>query len=221
MFEFFFNEYNEKVYKEANRKLKVKEVVMIIILCASLTVLLLSMLLQWNEIITIIGLVTEVVIVLIMDIYTRVRNKKESKSLVEKYKKKRIDALADFMKKWNNNLYNISGVNWALDCCRNKLERNQTVEELKAMGQNFYMYVFPIITLCIGSLLEKVNTEQVMTLAVALAVFAFMIIFAIISIKPIVNWLVTPHRFALEILCDDLEYIKVILQEEKPGCKKI
>ena len=222
MFEFFLNDYYEKVYKEANRKLKYYECIMLIFLILSTLFTIYSLIFKYGQTMFYIALILEIATMLVIYIYTKIRNKRDSKNLVKKYKKKRINALIEFMKSWGNNseddskndLYNIFGVEWALACTKNKLEKNHSIQELQDMGQDFYMYIFPLVTLCVGALIEKSTSEQIISFASSIISFAIIVISAITAIKIFINWILTPKRFALEILRDDLEYIKVILQSK-------
>ena len=214
MFEFFFNEYYEKVYKVANRKLKWYEILMLIFLFVSTIVLLLSTMLNWSKIITAISLIVAMITALVIWIYTKTRNKKDQIVLLNKYKNERIKSLIDFMKKWDDNFYGLSGIDWALTCAKNKLKNNRFIEDIKAIGKTTYMCVFPIITLFLGAAIEKITFDQLVSFLVPL-IFAIVSVIALgVSLKSLLEMILTPHRFALEILCDDLEYIKVILQGE-------
>lgn len=237
MFNLFLEEYREKVYKANRRKLQKFEIAIFIIILISGISTGLFLFFRIYCIAAIPALIF-ISLTIFICIYCNNLDKRPSKKKIAEHKKYRTNELIHLLQSPNYNLYNIEGINWLLNCCKNiKSERDgyKFFDSIK----NFFIIIFPIITLGLGTIIDKtfqlslyyflsndslsnITNEDLVKiydsiiediLIIYVSVIFFLILFAVIftALKKLTSSIMFLDKDVVNYLENELEYVKTQL----------
>ncbi|PHV69246.1 hypothetical protein CS063_16800 [Sporanaerobium hydrogeniformans] len=201
MFYYFFQQYKNEIYLANRKKLKINEILMIVVLIVSTIVLSIFAMLQRFNIITIISLLILIIDFTYMVIYVK---KTENQRVAEKvlnYKNTKISPLIELLNSDTYNLYTVEGLDWLIEYC--STETNKTAFKISIQG-----IVLPFITLAYGVILNNLNLTEIVVISITFICILLTVIMLGKMVQPIVDDIVYPDKTKYSCLKSQLEYIK-------------
>ena len=215
MFELFFLEWNNKIFKEKvditeYRKLSVKKwlllIVMLIFPLMPLVIYAFTKLYIWFLLIFVFFFIEYIICIT----YIKYRKIKLNDCYVEKYKIERINGLVKILRSNQFNLYNTNGIDWLITCCN-----NQNSKKITDKIKNIFSKIYPFLTILFGYFLDKLDVETFAYIFTFIIVFISLLLFIYIIIVPVINFVIFNSKNPYESLIEDLEYIKTQLHKNK------
>lgn len=143
--------------------------------------------------------------------------KKQWAEHIENYKRKHINELIKLLKRSQYNLYSQEGIEWLLSCCNNKLSQVEESKIFKSLKAFLITAVYPVITLMLGVLLNKIPVEQIKHY-VAITILVLICFYGMfLAISPFLSFLFFSEKMPLQYLQEDLEYIKSQIDKDQAG----
>lgn len=208
MFFYFLKDYKEFVYKGPRRKLRWYECAMLILLIVTVLAVCISAFLEKSLVIQAACAALLVIQTMVLGLYTYKRDKKNRAALFTAYKERRIDGLVGLLKASKYNLYSVEGIEWLVECCKNKPLHNEGFKAVSSAKHFLISAVFPVITLCLGLVLKETETADLIEFIVLALILMAFLFFLYLILKPAVIYLIYPQREAVNFLQDELGYIK-------------
>jgi hypothetical protein len=208
IFDYFFEEYKNKIYKGNRRRITWFEWILVILPIVNYLVFFIFSMLKFKILIVAIPFVLMVLSFLALYIYVEKRDKKNLNELLQNYRDDKIKPIEELLKKENYNLYSISGIDWLINNCKEKYSNNIGLSILYTIKNFFITAIYPIITLAIGIVISNNDTNiaikySMLVIAMSIAILGFWMI-----IKPFFTEIIFIDKIKYEILCKNLEYIK-------------
>lgn len=174
MFDLLVNNYKNDYYNKRNRKLKAVEILMIVLLIASGGSLLLSSILELKTLET-LSLILILFVLLVVIIYTNIRDKKLLESDVE-IKKQR---LSSFRKLLNDTygLYSITGLKLIIKNCNNETKKIRKLFRSFSLKNYVTTIIYPIVLTGLGAVVAKISFEQTIKLSAMILYCIFLFTF--------------------------------------------
>jgi len=201
MFYYFFLQYKKEIYLANRKKLKIKEMAIIILLLVSTFVLSISAMLQKFNIISIISLIVLTVDITFMFIYIKKTESQRVSEKVQKYKDTKISPLIELLKSETYNLHNLAGINWLIECCAS--ETDKTAFKISIQG-----IILPFITLAYGVIINNINFNEIVVVSIIFIAILLMVILMGKMFQPIIDDIAYPDKSKYFRLKSELEYIK-------------
>lgn len=162
MFDFFFQDYKDNVYKTPLRvslkRLKTWEK---LLLAAMILLPIIGLLIHFIFLMTMLMLILLLVaLILIIFFHFHVQSfyRRERTSRLERHKE-RLSELKTLLKNKDYNLYNEQGIDWLITCTKAKKSGS---ERLLASAKNFFqIIIIPILTLAFGIYISEASKEHI------------------------------------------------------------
>lgn len=216
MFYYFFEEYKDKIYKGSRRKLKWYEILLLSAIVFDSLLCMLSFALRGRTIKFAILFGVLLLLVATAWIYTNRYFKKNRESLLKGHKEKHIEPLCQQLRE--HNLYTESGIEWLIDCCREKRQRNLDFPtKMISTVKTFFMgAIYPLITLAIGLALKDSTSDDITSFIAVLFVIYLVGVGTILCLQPIVLFMLFPDKNIVDYLEEDLKYIGTQIIDKQP-----
>lgn len=219
MFEFFFEEYKKNIYKRNRfrKNIPVSEWIWFAITIASL--LLVLVLWYVGQIIAfgICVLVTIVFYTILMLLIDRHRDRCHDDIMAE-YRRRMIYSLEKMLQEKKYNLYSVAGINWLIACCKEAIDKKK--HSLPHIGDSFLKWVFPWVTLLLGTwlgkrsdLLSGSNVFMLLVIIIGMWLVGMVCTAVICQVPKDISWILGLTGAALPFLLSDLEYIRAFVSE--------
>ena len=215
MFSEFWKEYNDMLtreWKKSWRKDVKKEYIRPLAFLVALLMVYILAIFQCSvafQIVLMLILMSYVISLLVYVGHIDRKYEKQRESRVKDYRVKHIVPLCCLLRKYD--VFNVSGIEWLIACCRKKNEKKQNRDIWNALKQIYQIAVYPLIAILIGALLKDIALETVVD-ALGKVIIAVVIMAAFVfCVYPIAVFLLLPERHRSEWLEEDLEYIKTQL----------
>lgn len=219
MFEFFFEEYRKNIYKKNRfrKNIPASEWILLIISIASSLVGFVFCCVEQIIALGICDLVAIVLYAILMLLTHRRRDRLRDHLMVE-YRSGMICPLEEMLQEKKYNLYSAAGIDWLIACCKEAIDKKK--HSLPHIGDSFLKWVFPWVTLLLGTWLGKKGdllsvSNIIMLLAIIIGIWLLgMVCTAVICQVPKdVSWILGLTGAALPFLLSDLEYIRAFVPE--------
>jgi|GEM_PF-1343006 len=214
MFEHFFNDYKDSI-NSFQRKLTWYEVLMIVSFIVFLFIFIISVSVVFNYIVIAISFSMFLTSILIIYIYGKVLYKKHRKYLAENHKNNKVGTLTDILDSKQYSLYSEKGIDWLIQCCQKKLNKNTGLDLISSAKSFSIIAIYPIIRLLIDIIIRDsdisvafINLFMIVTMLTLGFIFW-------LAVKPAFLDMIFPDKGKYESLCEDLEYIKTQIEQEK------
>ncbi len=162
MFDLLVSNYKKDFYNKRNRKLKTVEILMIVLLIASGGISLLSLILK-QKIVETVSLIFLLAVVLVIIIYTNIREKKLLESDVE-IKKQRLCSFKNLLDD-TYGLYSIPGLKLIIKNCNNETKRIRKIFRSFSLKNYVTTIIYPVVLTSLGAVVAKISFEETVKLS--------------------------------------------------------
>lgn len=223
MFEFFFEEYRKSIYKKNGRFRKNVPTSEKLLFAAFLGSLILGIafLRVRRKTVSVVLFAVGIISAIILACLNHRNRDRSRDDYLEDHRSQMIQPLEDMLRDERYRLYSAQGIDWLIMCCKARIKEKE--HPWPGLGDSFFKWIFPLITLALGAYLNKLIDLPldvvVFTLFVAICIWLFGI-----EIKSYaremsegISWLLGLSRAALPSLLSDLEYIRTFWPEDEGG----
>lgn len=216
LFNSFFNDFKNSIYKNRGRKFEPEEKILFIIFSVFTGIYILqSILFLFIKVLSTSKIYLASMLIIIVfggvDYYFLAQKvKKNTSKYINQHKEIITDAIVQLLKNPKYNFYSNKKVDWLIDCCNEKKNNNnfsKFIYSLKSISN----IVLPIITLFIGAALGNLDTETMIYLFVIVLLIIVICIVIYLFINPIFSFILFPDKECIDYLVDELKYIKTEL----------
>lgn len=123
------------------------------------------------------------------------------------YQERKLQPLIDLLKNSKFSFYSIEKIDWLISCCETELKGGKN--PLGNLPDSFFKWVFPVITLFLGSMIDDVTPSLASNVVVIVFLLWGMAILVKIPASYLMDYLTCPDKEALLYLKSDLEYIRL------------
>lgn len=207
MFDYFLEEYILLVKKDRKR-LNLFQIFILLFILASLFLLLLSVCIKiaW---LTFISFGMIIVSEIIANVYINIIDRKSKREKAKNYVKNHINEVVILLKKDDFNMYSDDKLDWLINSSKSKIENNNVTVGINKIITFSNSIIIPTLLLCFSIILNKANAQEFFAVTIGLFFILFLLFISISSIGSVIYTILFPKKHYIELLIDDLEYIKV------------
>lgn len=216
MFQYFFSEYKQEIYRGSLKALKSLPatgwtLALISIICVGGSVV--TLWLNNGNIYAASGVwfLFAAVSMVIFYLWTNRHLDKTRNERMMQYKSEKLCPLIKLLKDDRFSFYSEQKVDWLISCCESEL--NAGTNPLKGVPDSFFRWVFPTITLFLGTLIDSLSptgAAEISATVFLVWIIAFMVK---IPLGSFVDYLACPDREALLFLKSELQYVRLLLSD--------
>lgn len=211
MFDNLLLEIIEKVYKSNRKRIKdlsCFEKVFLLLWMGSAGVLLLLIWMRWKY--TFAFLTVFAGLAFAMFRYRENKGKAELEKERDLYRNITIKSLKNILCSSEWNMYNLEGMRYMQKLCAKKLEDKCKKSASAELFQKiFTTFVFPIITLVLGSFLAKTGGTEIFKILFLYVAIVMLVCGCILLITGVIGLIKAGERSVYENMLEDLKYLEI------------
>lgn len=220
MFYLFFQKYKKEFYSTSWKSITLSERIALITLgiCAFI-ILFLAFFNSFNLFSVILGVTLFVLAIDIVWLYKHSKKfpRQSLDDNIKTFKNRRIKWLKDTLENNDINLYSIEGIDWLIECCKEKKERDNK----SVYMPSFQTSILPLCMLSFGFLITKVESEKLLNFTAMFALLLLILEMVGGMFKTVILDIKLPDSNKYMCLKEDLEYIKTqYIVKEKSNQKE-
>ena len=211
MFDYLFLEIIEKVYKSNRKRIKdlsCFEKVFLLLWMGAAGVLLLLSWMRWKY--TFAFLIVFAGLAFAMFRYKENKEKAELEKERDLHRNTTIKSLKNILCSSEWNMYNPEGMRYMQKLCTKRLEdKCKKSENAELFQKTFTTFVFPIITLVLGSFLTKAGGTEIFKILFLYVTIVMLVCGCVLLITGMRGLIKAGERSVYENMLEDLKYLEI------------
>ena len=214
MFDIFFSEYKNLIYKTTTRKFNKFVCYYIILSVCFLSLILWFKFYHNNLVMGVVFAIGFSLSTIIMISYHEKKNKKTIENRIQDKINNKIIPLIELTKKADYNLYSECGIDWLIKNCSDILSENKE-SDISTTISKHSAFIFPIILLIHSLINNYLSIDRALSFSIMLILLYIFLCVIWNAIKQLDSMIMFPNKEKYECLLRDLEYIKTQMYAEK------